>query len=84
MRYRRWLDRIGKITDPGLVDFIDLWDSATAQERVEFLKQHTPRLHTFEVQEFSQRTANQLREGVLLALLGLFEGSLHVDVDPDA
>jgi hypothetical protein len=72
-----------KITETGLVDFIDLWDSSTIEQRAELLRQCIPSLFLFEITEHSQRQAHQLRHGVLLAIVGLLEGSLKIENDAD-
>lgn len=81
MNDRLWFKGVGKITDPGLVDFIEIWDACTPAERVQFLHQHAPLLHDFEIEEHSGRDGRQLRRGVLIALAGLLEGTLKVHAD---
>lgn len=81
MSHHLWFKGIGKVEEPGLVEFMNLWNESSIEARVEFLKQHVPHLYLFEVEEFSHRHANQLPRGALVALVGLFEGILKVDPD---
>lgn len=73
MKDRLWFKGAGKVTEPGLVAFIRLWDASSVPERVEFLKKWTPHLYDWEVREYSRRQANQLGRGVLIGLVMLFE-----------
>ena len=79
MKNSLWFKGCGKITEPILIEFIELWDESTPATRVEFLKSHAPHLNEFEVKEYISREANRLRRGVLIALCALFEGEAKAD-----
>lgn len=77
-----WCKGSGKITDPKLVEFAELWDTSSALERIQFLKEHAPHLIDTELAEHSSRRAAQLRKGVLLGLVMLLNG--QTTSDPEA
>lgn len=79
MKHRLWFKGAGKVTESGLIAFLELWDGSSEGARAEFFRLWTPHLLAFEVTELARRAGNQLPRGTIIALTALLEGSWEVE-----
>ena len=64
--------------DEALETFKELWDESTKQQRMDFLRRFAAHLDILSMETYSRMKTDKLRVGVLIGLVGLFNGEADV------